>query len=150
MPGRGAWGAMRSADARLTLAALKAAITSRAPPPGCIHHADRGSQSAAEDYRAELAAHGLRGSMGRRGSPCDNAKAESFMKTLKVEEVYLMEYETFEVSPPRCRASSRTSTMPSVATPHSATRALSTSNRSTPARWSIDGHHVSTPRGAVQ
>ena len=86
----------RRIDARLTLAALKAAITSRPPPPGCVHHSDRGSQYAAEDYRAELAAHSLRGSMGRRGNPCDNAKAESFMKTLKVEEVYLMEYETFD------------------------------------------------------
>jgi len=62
---------------------------------GCIHHSDRGSQYAAEDYRAELAKHGLKGSMGRRGNPYENAKAESFMKTLKVEEVYLMEYETF-------------------------------------------------------
>ena len=53
-------------------------------------------QRVAEDYRAELAKHGLIGSMGRRGNPYDNAKAESFMKTLKVEEVYLMEYETFE------------------------------------------------------
>lgn len=86
----------RRIDARLVLAALKAAVASRAPPVGCIHHSDRGSQYAAEDYRAELARHGLRGSMGRRGNPYDNAKAESFMKTLKVEEVYLMEYETFE------------------------------------------------------
>jgi putative transposase len=86
----------RRIDARLTLAALQAAIASRAPPPGCIHHSDRGSQYAADDYRAELAKYGLKGSMGRRGNPYDNAKAESFMKTLKVEEVYLMEYETFE------------------------------------------------------
>lgn len=86
----------RRIDARLTLAALRAAITSREPPPGCIHHSDRGRQYAAEDYRAELARHGLRGSMGRRGNPYDNAKAESFMKTLKVEEVYLNEYKTFE------------------------------------------------------
>jgi putative transposase len=86
----------RRIDARLTLAALKAATTSRKPPPGCIHHSDRGRQYAAEDYRAELAKHGLRGSMGRRGNPYDNAKAESFMKTLKVEEVYLNEYKTFE------------------------------------------------------
>jgi putative transposase len=86
----------RRIDARLTLAALKAAVASRAPPPGCIHHSDRGSQYAAEDYRAELVKHGLEGSMGRRGNPYDNAKAESFMKTLKVEEVYLMDYETFE------------------------------------------------------
>ena len=85
----------RRVDARLALAALRA-IKSRQPPEGCIHHSDRGSQYAAENYRAELAAHGLEGSMGRRGNPYDNAKAESFMKTLKVEEVYLMAYETFE------------------------------------------------------
>jgi putative transposase len=83
-------------DVRLALAALRAAIAARRPPRGCIHHSDRGSQYAAEDYRAELAKHGLQGSMGRRGNPYDNAKAESFMKTLKVEEVYLMEYETFD------------------------------------------------------
>jgi putative transposase len=83
-------------DARLVLAALRTAIAARQPPTGCIHHSDRGSQYAAEDYRAELAKHGFRGSMGRRGNPYDNAKAESFMKTLKVEEVYLMEYDTFD------------------------------------------------------
>jgi putative transposase len=86
----------RRVDARLALAALKAAAGARQPPRGCIHHSDRGSQYASEDYRAELEKHGLRGSMGRRGNPYDNAKAESFMKTLKVEEVYLMEYDTFE------------------------------------------------------
>jgi putative transposase len=86
----------RRVDARLALAALKAAIAIRRPPRDCIHHCDRGSQYAAEDYRAELEAHGLKGSMGRRGNPYDNAKAESFMKTLKVEEVYLMEYDTFD------------------------------------------------------
>ena len=86
----------RRIDARLTLGALKAAIASRKPAPGCIHHSDRGSQYAAEDYRKELAKHGLKGSMGRRGNPYDNAKAESFMKTLKVEEVYLTEYTTFQ------------------------------------------------------
>ena len=86
----------RRIDARLTLSALKAATTTRKPPPGCIHHSDRGSQYAAEDYRRELAKHGLKGSMGRRGNPYDNAKAESFMKTLKVEEVYLAQYKTFQ------------------------------------------------------
>ena len=75
---------------------MKAAIPRRQPPPGCVHHSDRGSQYAAELYRQLLAAHGLVGSMGRRGNPYDNAKAESFMKTLKVEAVYLMAYETFE------------------------------------------------------
>jgi putative transposase len=86
----------RSIDARLALAALKAAIGTRQPPKGCIHHSDRGSQYACEAYRKLLAEHGLVGSMGRRGNPYDNAKAESFMKTLKVEAVYLMDYETFE------------------------------------------------------
>ena len=86
----------RRIDARLALSALRAAVASRAPPVGCIHHSDRGSQYAAETYRSELAEHGLRGSMGRRGNPYDNAKAESFMKTLKVDEVYLMDYETFD------------------------------------------------------
>ena len=86
----------RSIDARLAVAALKAAINGRNPPAGCVHHSDRGSQYACETYRRLLAAHGLVGSMGRRGNPYDNAKAESFMKTLKVEAVYLMAYETFE------------------------------------------------------
>jgi putative transposase len=85
----------RSIDTRLALAALRAAIERRRPPAGCIHHSDRGAQYAAEPYRNLLATHGLRGSMGRRGNPYDNAKAESFMKTLKVEEVYLGGYETF-------------------------------------------------------
>ena len=86
----------RSMDARIAVAALKAAIRNRAPPNGCIHHSDRGSQYASEMYRALLAVHGLTGSMSRRGNPYDNAKAESFMKTLKVEAVYLAAYETFE------------------------------------------------------
>jgi len=85
----------RSIDVRLTLAALNAAIESRKPPPGCLHHSDRGSQYAAQAYREALAAHAFVGSMGRRGNPYDNAKAESFMKTLKVEAVYPMAYETF-------------------------------------------------------
>ena len=86
----------RSIDARLAVAALKAAIRARQPPKGCIHHSDRGSQYASEVYRGLLTDHGLVGSMGRRGNPYDNAKAESFIKTLKVEAVYLMDYETFE------------------------------------------------------
>jgi putative transposase len=86
----------RSIDARLAIAALRAAISSRTPPAGCVHHSDRGSQYAAEAYRQPLAAHGLVGSMGRRGNPYDNAKAESFMKTLKVEAVYPMAFESFE------------------------------------------------------
>src|SRR3954467_14295338 len=66
------------------------------PSAGCVHHSDRGSQYAALAYRKLLADHKLAGSMGRRGNPYDNAKAESFMKTLKVEAVYPMAYETLE------------------------------------------------------
>jgi putative transposase len=86
----------RAIDARLAVAALKAAINARDPPRGCVHHSDRGSQYASVAYRSVLREHGLVGSMGRRGNPYDNAKAESFMKTLKVEAVYLMDYQTFE------------------------------------------------------
>ena len=86
----------RSIDARLTIAAVKSAIEQRKPPPGCVHHSDCGSQYAAQAYRHFLAEHGLKGSMGRRGNPYDNAKAESFMKTLKVEAVYPMAFETFD------------------------------------------------------
>lgn len=86
----------RSIDARLVVAALKAAINARNPLPGCVHHSDRGSQYASETYRAVLREHGFASSMSRRGNPYDNAKAESFMKTLKVEAVYLMAYETLD------------------------------------------------------
>ena len=90
------WAISRRIDADLALAALEAAIAGREPPLGCVHHSDRGSQYAAEPYRRKLQTHGLRGSMGRRGNPYDNAKAESFMKTLKHEEVHLNGYETFQ------------------------------------------------------
>jgi putative transposase len=64
-------------------------------PPGCVHHSDRGSQYAAKAYRRDyLADHRIEGSMGRRGNPYDNAKAESFMKTLKVKGIYPMAFET--------------------------------------------------------
>ena len=75
--------------------ACEAAVERRKPPTGCVHHSDRGSQYAAQIYRDALTAYGLVGSMGRRGNPYDNANAESFMKTLKVEAVYPMAYETF-------------------------------------------------------
>jgi putative transposase len=89
------WTIARSIDVRLTLAALRSAIERRRPSPGCVHQTDRGSQYAVGLYRQALAENGLVGSMGRRGNPYDNAKAESFMKTLKVEAVYPMAYETF-------------------------------------------------------
>lgn len=85
----------RRIDARLTVAALERAIASRRSLPGCVFHSDRGSQYASEKHRALLAQHGFFGSMSRRGNPYDNPQAESFMKTLKVEAVYLGEYETY-------------------------------------------------------
>jgi putative transposase len=83
-------------DRMLTLNALRMAIEIRTPPPGCIHHSDRGVQYAAHEYVDELKARGFRISMSGKGNPYDNAMAESFMKTLKYDEVYLSEYETFE------------------------------------------------------
>src|SRR5260370_22062555 len=83
----------RSIDGRLAVAALNAAISARDPPRGCVHHSYRGSQYASEDYRMVLREHGLRGSMGRRGNPDGNPQSDSFMKTLNVEAVYLMDYQ---------------------------------------------------------
>jgi putative transposase len=80
----------------LTLTALAAAVSSRQPPPGLIHHSDRGAQYAARLYRNRLAAFGIRGSMSRKANPYDNALAESFMKTLKHEEVLAFDYNTID------------------------------------------------------
>jgi len=72
----------------LALTALEMAIKTRRPPAGSlIHHSDRGVQYACRDYTAVLAAHDIEPSMSRIGNPYDNAQAESFMKTLKQEEV---------------------------------------------------------------
>lgn len=86
----------RNIDVRLTTGALNAAIAARQPLPGCVFHSDRGSQYAAAPHRRILKRHGFFGSMSRRGNPYDNVQAESFMKTLKVEAVYIGDYETFE------------------------------------------------------
>jgi putative transposase len=83
-------------DARLPLAALEAALESRRRPPGLLHHSDRGVQYASRRYRERLAEAGLRGSMSRTGNPYDNAQVESFIKTLKHEEVYLHDYATVQ------------------------------------------------------
>ena len=83
-------------DTSLTLQALKTAVAKRQPCPGVIHHSDQGVQYASVDYKAELKNHGFQVSMARAGNPYENARMESFFKTLKYEEVYLCEYETFE------------------------------------------------------
>jgi transposase InsO family protein len=89
------WAISLRIDTELTRAALRMAIETRRPPKGCIHHSDRGVQYAAHDYVDDLNAAGFLISMSRKGNPYDNAQAESFMKTLKNEEVYLWDYKTF-------------------------------------------------------
>jgi putative transposase len=79
-------------EASLAVAALERALAQRAIEPGIVHHSDRGVQYASHDYVALLESHGFLISMSRTGNPYDNAKAESFMKTLKCEEVYLRQY----------------------------------------------------------
>lgn len=87
----------RQLDTELALAALRAAMANRRPARGtCIHHSDRGCQYASVQYRKALADYGLIGSMSSRGNPYHNAQAESFMKTIKVEEVNLGGYESFQ------------------------------------------------------
>ncbi len=83
-------------DAALTLGALRMAVDERQPGPGIIHQSDQGVQYASGDYIEELKSHGFLVSMARAGNPYENAMMESFSKTLKYEEVYLCEYETFE------------------------------------------------------
>ena len=86
----------KSLDTELALYALRMAIQRRIPQRGVTHHSDRGIQYASKDYTDELLKYGFKISMSRKGNPYDNAKAESFMKTLKSEEVYLWDYSTFE------------------------------------------------------
>jgi transposase InsO family protein len=81
-------------DTDLSLAALQMALRRRQPAPGVIHHSDRGVQYAAHEYIDVLRAHQFQISMSRKGNPYDNAAVESFIKTLKTEEVYLWEYQT--------------------------------------------------------
>ena len=88
------WKLSRQIDTRLTLAALEMALQTRHPAPGLIHHSDRGVQYASTEYVARLGQVQARVSMSAPGNPYDNAKAESFFKTLKHEEVYLKEYQT--------------------------------------------------------
>lgn len=88
------WHLSRRLDAGLTVAALDMALQSRQPAfaSGLVHHSDRGVQYAAAEYTEILCRNGIQISMSRVGNPYDNAKAESFMKTLKYEQVYLCEY----------------------------------------------------------
>jgi putative transposase len=90
------WALQRSLEATLVLEGLHMALRRRHPAPGLVHHSDRGVQYASRDYTQVLEQHGIRISMSRRGNVYDNATAESFIKTLKYEEVYRTEYRNLE------------------------------------------------------
>jgi len=89
------WAVAKHMKKELCLEALRMAIETRKPNAGCVHHSDRGVQYASDDYIALLEENKFCISMSRKGNPYDNAFAESFMKTLKYEEVLLNDYETF-------------------------------------------------------
>ena len=87
------WALDRNLTARLALGALQRAITVRQPAPGLVHHSDRGVQYASGQYTRLLHIHGILPSMSRPGNPYDNAFCESFIKTLKREQIYASKYE---------------------------------------------------------
>jgi putative transposase len=86
------WALDRTLASRLSIAALEQAIAQRQPPPGLVHHSDRGVQYASGDYVQILRKHQMIPSMSRPANPYDNASCESFMKTLKREEIYANDY----------------------------------------------------------
>jgi transposase InsO family protein len=90
------WALDRSLAARVAVAALQQAIARRQPPPGVVHHSDQGTQYASAEYVAVLTASQMMPSMSRPGNPYDNAFCESFMKTLKQEEIYCNQYADFD------------------------------------------------------
>jgi putative transposase len=90
------WELGRTLAARLPIAALEKAIAERKPPPGVVHHSDRGVQYASDVYVAVLQKHGMIPSMSRPANPYDNASCESFMKTLKREEIYANQYRDLD------------------------------------------------------
>jgi putative transposase len=90
------WAISKRIDAELCVAALRIALEQRQPPPGCIHHSDRGVQYACREYITLLEQAQMHISMSRTANPYDNAHMESFFKTLKYEEVHLANYETYD------------------------------------------------------
>ncbi len=90
------WNLSKRIDTQLALGALEQALATRDVRPGLIHHSDRGVQYASTAYVERLQSVQAHISMSAVGNPYDNAKAESFFKTLKQEEVYLKQYQTFE------------------------------------------------------
>jgi len=89
------WHISKRIDGNLAVAALQMAIERRKPKPGCIHHSDRGVQYLCGEYVELLKKYGFWISNSAKGNPYDNAWTERFMRTLKQEEVYLANYETY-------------------------------------------------------
>ena len=87
------WALQRTLQTRLTVEALEMAITQRQPSAGLVHHSDQGIQYAAAEYVALLTQHRMTPSMSRPANPYDNAQCESFIKTLKREEIYAHRYQ---------------------------------------------------------
>jgi transposase InsO family protein len=90
------WALDRTLAARVALTALRQAVARRQPPPGVVHHSDLGIQYACSEYATELQTNGMVPSMSRPANPYDNAVCESFMKTLKQEEIYCQQYRDYE------------------------------------------------------
>ncbi len=90
------WSVNRSLRSTVAVDALQQAIERRKPLPGLVHHSDRGVQYASQDYTELLRKHGATCSMSRVGNPYDNARCESFLKTLKQEEIYCHEYRDLD------------------------------------------------------
>ena len=90
------WALGRTLEAELAVSALRMALEERKPSPGLVHHSDRGVQYASHEYTELLKQHHVTISMSRKGNPYDNAACESFIKTLKQEEVYRNEYIDFQ------------------------------------------------------
>ena len=98
------WELGESLQASLALAALNRALADRPVPPGIIHHSDQGVQYASADLVERLLECGFQISMSRKAAPWENGYAESFMKTLKAEEVSLRQYRNLDAGPPLDRA----------------------------------------------
>ena len=90
------WALERTLQTRLTVTALERALANRKPPSGLVHHSDRGIQYACAEYVEVLERHGIVSSMSRARCPYDNAMCESWIKTLKQEEIYAHEYRDLE------------------------------------------------------
>ncbi len=90
------WQLGQTLESELAIGALKMALCTRHLVPGLVHHSDQGVQYASDEYTKLLRENRIQISMSRQGNPYDNAKAESFLKTLKMEEVYMYEYESME------------------------------------------------------